>query len=325
MLDPRQFEDLTKETVLRNRTPLELFAYYVPQFVEPGKRFCSDLRKDNNPSCVIYERGLYVDYGTGKRYDIFSYLQEKYMCSFPEVLQIINNDFNLGLGDRPITAPVFFGIKERKEVELKWKEIPFSKEGLTYYGNGAITKEILEMYWHKQLEGFWVNGKYFNAKNQLCFLQPEIRKGSWVHKIYMPNNPKGRKFPASNDGGTIYGLRQLPDSGDLLFVTSSKKDIMALRGIGYYSISGTSESVNFTAELFDFLRPRFKKIIFLYNNDEQGRKKGEELSSTWGSPAIYIGLQHGKDPFELNTRYAGSWWRAKEVIEHGIRSIQTST
>lgn len=322
MLDPKQYQELTKESVLRNRTPLELFTYYIPQFKEPGKRFCSDIRKDSNPSCVIYEHGLYIDYGTGKRYDIFSYLQDKYMCNFYEVLQIINNDFNLGLGDKPLPSPLVFGIKERTEVDIKFKSIPFTKEALDYYAKGAITKEILDLYWHKQLEAFWVNDHYFNVKKQLCFLQPEIKKGEWVYKIYMPNNPKGKKFPASNDGGAIYGLRQLPDKGDLLFITSSKKDIMALRGIGYNAISGTSESVNFTEDLFNHLRPRFKKIIFLYNNDEQGRQKGQELSSTWGSPAIFIGLQFGKDPYELNTCYAGSPWRAKEIIEHEIRNIK---
>lgn len=320
MLDPKKFEELTKDSVLRNRTPLELFSYYIPQFKELGKRFCSDLRKDSTPSCVIYEQGLYVDFGTGERHDVFSYLQAKYMCSFHEVLQIINNDFNLNLGQRAIAAPVFFGIKPKKEVEIKFKSIPFTEKALSYYKTGGITKEILEEYWHKQLEAFWVNDKYFSVKDQLCFLQPEIRKSDWVYKIYMPEKPKGQRFPVSNDGGAIYGLRQLPEKGEKVFITSSKKDIMTLRALGYWAISGTSESVFFTQELIDYLRSKFQKVYMLYDFDDKGIAKANEINTQFGlDGCIFTSNKEFKDPFAYVARFSQK--SLKRLIDNGTRSI----
>ena len=322
-LDPKKFEELTKDSVLRSRSPLELFAYYIPQFKEVGKRFCSDLRKDQNPSCVIYATGLYIDFGSGEKFDIFGYLQARYMCNFFEVLQIINNDFNLGLGEQPKVSAVFAGIKSRKDVEIKYKSIPFTQKALDFYGRGAITKEILAEYWIKQLSGFWVNDKYFSVpKDQLCFLQPEIRRGEWVYKIYIPERPKGQRFPVSNDGGSIYGLRQLPESGDLVFITSSKKDIMTLKALGYPAISGTSESVNFSEDLFSYLESKFKRIIIFYDFDEKGIERANELKRQKQYPTIFTGLEQWKDPYALAEHSSGQWWRAKEIIDERIRSIK---
>jgi hypothetical protein len=320
MLDPKKFQEISKEYILKMRTPLELFAYYIPQFKEPGKLFCSDLRKDKNPSCVVYDSGLYVDYGTGAKYDIFSYLQEKYMCNFVEVLNIISGDFNLHFSKRDTNPAIFFGVKPKKQVEIKYKSIPFTQRFLDYYAKGHITKEILELYWIKQLKAFWVDDKYFDVGDKLCALQPEVRKGEWVYKIYFPENPKGKKFPVSNDGGAIYGLRQLPESDDLLFITSSKKDIMALRALDFYSIAGTSESVNFTEELFTYLKSRFKKIVLFYDNDEKGKLRSEQLTNnTQGLASIFTGSQQWKDPFELNSGL--SRWKAKEKINNELRNI----
>lgn len=327
-LNPRNFEEVTKESILSKYSSIELFSYYIPQFKTVGKRFNSDLRNDPNPSCVIYDSGLYIDFGTGEKYDIFSYLQKKYMCSFFEVLRIINNDFNLD--DKRFITNIsnyeVFGVKSKpkESINILYKSIEFTNKALEYFSKGGITKEILHLYWIKQLSGFWINAdKYFSVpKDQLCFLQPEIRKGEWVYKIYMPERPKGQRFPVSNDGGAIYGLRQLPDKGDLLFLTSSKKDIMTLKALGYSAISGTSESVNFSEELLSYLETRFKKIIIFYDFDERGIERANELKRQKQYPAIFTGLEQWKDPYALVECFSGHGRRAKEIIENAIRNIR---
>ncbi len=159
-LNAKNFEELTKESVLRNRNPIELFKYYIPEFKQVGKRFKSNLRKDDNPSCVIYDSGLYIDFGSGEKYDIFSYIQRKYYCNYYESLRIVNNDFRLNLGDQNIDSIEIFGVKKNNIIEYKSK--PFTKRGLEYYNQYGITQEILDKFWVKELECYWYNKDVFS-------------------------------------------------------------------------------------------------------------------------------------------------------------------
>lgn len=318
-LDAKNFEELTKESVLRNKSVLELFKYYIPEFKEVGKRFKSNLRKDNNPSCVIYDSGLYIDFGSGEKFDIFGYIQKKYLCNFYESLKIVNNDFKLNLGEQSSEDPLFFGVnKIKKEKIIEYKSKPFTKEFLDYFIQYGITKDTLDKFWVKQLQCYWYNKKLFNVYNELCVLYPEVKIDKWVYKIYLPNKTKQERFPVSNDGGAIYGLRQLPESGDHLFITSSKKDIMTLYSLGYPSISGTSETVLFTVDLIDHLKTRFKKISCFYDYDKTGFEQSMLLMSTYDlNDCLFTYDEQNKDPSDYykNIGKEKLEWKIKNYLE----------
>ena len=58
---------LTIDFILSRVSEEDIFSKYCSNFKELGKPFCSELRKDLNPSCVIYQtkagRLMYKDYG----------------------------------------------------------------------------------------------------------------------------------------------------------------------------------------------------------------------------------------------------------------------
>lgn len=318
-LNANNFQELTKESVLRNRNVLEFFRYYIPDFKEAGKRFNSPLREDKNPSCVIYESGLYLDFGSGERYDIFSFIQKKYSCNFYEALRIINNDFNLKLGDQIADNPIIFGIRKKKEILIEYKSKPFTKKALDYYVQYGITKDILETFFVKQIECYWINKQFYGiSANEIGIIYPEVKIDKWVYKIYLPERDKRYRFPASNDGGAIYGYRQLPETGDHLFITSSKKDIMTLYSLGYPSVSGNSETVLFTTDLFDHLKSRFKKISVFYDYDDEGIKRSNLLKDSYDlNGMLFTEDRENKDPsdFYKNIGKEKLEWKIKKYLE----------
>lgn len=280
MLDPKDVGPINKENILRKIDEISLFKYYIGNFKKINVPFSSEIRKDDNPSCIISDRGnriIYHDFSTGDRLDIFSYLMKKYQCTYSEVLNIINSDFNLSKG-KPIKAlPLLIGKEGEVEKSIFYKSRDCTKEDYDYWLQFGITKEILELYWIKPLSYFWINGDMFKCDNN-TYLMPELKKGKWKYKIYSPFSD--RRF-ISNDGGCIYGLRQLPESGDLLFITSSKKDVMTLRGLGYYSVAPTSETVRISEEVINYLKERWKRIYVFYDFDETGIKQSKLLKDTW--------------------------------------------
>ncbi len=71
---------------------------------------------------------------------------------------------------------------------------------------------------------------------------------------------------------------------------------MTLDSINYPSISGTSESVLFTKEFFDYLRTRFKKISVFYDYDKDGIKLAEKLKEMYNLDGMLFTEDVNKDP-----------------------------
>ena len=100
---------LKKEEILQKINEEDIFRKYCKNFKEFDIKFCSELRKDNNPSVSItnrYNKIIYKDFGNNDTFDCFSYIQKKYNCNFSESLNIIENDFSLN------------NIKVKKEVVI---------------------------------------------------------------------------------------------------------------------------------------------------------------------------------------------------------------
>src|SRR5690606_12979161 len=63
-------------------------------------------------------------------------------------------------------------------------------------------------------------------------------------KIYRPFSPdKKYKWLSNTRIDNIQGMKQLPERGELLIITSSLKDCMVLRVLGYYAIAPMGEGM----------------------------------------------------------------------------------
>lgn len=321
MLDPKNHIKLTKEFILSKVDEETLFKYYISGFKKVNTRFSSELRKDTNPSCIISNKSgrlIYIDFGNGQKHDIFSYIQEKYRCTFLESLKIINNDFNCNMSSSIISTPILVGKLEIPDKVILYRSREFNQRDYDYWMQYNITEDILQLYKIRSLSHFWIDNNCFFVKDDLCYLFPEIKKDKIKYKIYRPLQSKDKRF-ISNDGGSIYGLRQLPEKGDCLFITSSKKDIMSLRSLGYYSISFTSETVNPSDDLINYLKERWNKIFVFYDFDKTGIEHSNKLVKTFNlNGCLFTDNEEVKDPSDYIKKYG------KEKLKCKIKTFLES-
>ena len=91
-------EFITKDKLYSSISQEEIFRRYIPNFKSVGVKFCSNLRDDPNPSCIItpYNGVLwYKDFGTNSRgVDAIGYVSMIYSITYNQAIEKIAD--NLG-------------------------------------------------------------------------------------------------------------------------------------------------------------------------------------------------------------------------------------
>lgn len=98
-------------------------------------------------------------------------------------------------------------------------------------------------------------------------------------KLYKPlTNNSLDKWDTNTNSYYINGLEHLPDTGKLLIIASSMKDVLALVASGYSASSSQGESVCVPQEIMLDLKSRFTRIIFCFDRDSTGLKYSKEFA-----------------------------------------------
>jgi hypothetical protein len=284
MIQSRNSEDgLTKDTILKKVSEYQIFKYYCSYFDDPTKRFKSDLREDKNPTVsisLLNGRLRYKDFGYPEHsFDCFSYVGHKYNLNFSEVLKHVDNTFNLGLsaGIRSIRTipkmetPVF---KEKTRAQIKVKLRPWNKDDADYWKQFYISKKLLCIFDVQPITHYWINEKRFSC-NSISYRY----RFDCGYKIYRPLEAD---FKWSSNVGMecLQGYWQLPKSGEIVFLTSSLKDVMCLASLGYPSFALQSEMLVPSKETIKEAQNRFKEVVVLYDNDfEKVSNPGQTMAT----------------------------------------------
>jgi len=269
----RSDEHLHTDVILAKISEYDIFKYYCPNFIDFNKKFCSDIREDGSPSVSLVSwkgKLLYKDFGhPDHTFDCFSYVKYKYSCNFIEALTIIDTDFNLGLTSKDAGKLFTMGymaiITNKKPVAqkvtiIKKKTRPWSKSDQLFWERYLITKQTLLRFDVSPISHYWINADRFSCSS----LTYAYRIGK-KYKIYCPYGD--HKWTSNTTNKHVQGYKQLPDTGDLLILTSSLKDAMCLYEMGIPSIALQSEMIMPDEKLIAHLETRFKKIVIFYDND----------------------------------------------------------
>ena len=62
----------------------------------------------------------------------------------------------------------------------------------------------------------------------------------------------------------------MPETGDLLIITKSLKDVMVFYELGISAVGLQAETNKMSKKSFNELTKRFKRVILLLDNDDQG-------------------------------------------------------
>ena len=274
MINARNSEDyLHTEVILAKVSEYDIFKHYCPNFKELGVKFCSDLRADSHPSCSIVEwnnKLLYKDFANEEHtFNCFSYVMYKYGIDFISSLETISKDFGLGLVANSNTrvAKIYSAPKQsvRQKSKIYIRSREWDERDKLFWGKYGIKKSLLIQYNVIPINYFWINDSRFRVKD--IGYAYKFKDG---YKIYQPYDPENKWY--SNVGtNTVQGLEQLPDTGHVVFITSSLKDVLTLVYMGYSAIAPQSEMVTIDDKFICGLKESFTIIVVLYDNDFQSQ------------------------------------------------------
>jgi len=91
-------------------------------------------------------------------------------------------------------------------------------------------------------------------------------------KIYRPSSATRFVYGGRLPDIYTFGIEQLPQRDDMLFITGGEKDVMSLAAHGFHAICFNSETAEIDASIIEMLVRRFRHVFFLYDADETGVK-----------------------------------------------------
>lgn len=281
-------DNITLDWILSKVTEYDIYAKYIGQF-KVGMIYNSPFRKDKNPSFGIYyskrtKQLLFKDHGTGECGNVIKFVslftgKTEYNDILSDIVDKLNITNNTKLVSSkqyiPPTETVIGVVRQEfTDVDINyWKQFnisintlkKFNVNSIKYYLCNGIVKGIYKdenpMYAYKVYDHF---------------------------KIYRPLADKYTKWRNNLTDYDIQGYEQLPQKGDILFITKSMKDVMCLHEMGYPAVSPSSESTFLPKDILEQLKTRFKRIIILFDRDVAGVKRSRKLSRETGLEAIFI-------------------------------------
>lgn len=281
-------DNITLDWILSKVTEYDIYAKYIGQF-KVGMIYNSPFRKDKNPSFGIYyskrtKQLLFKDHGTGECGNIIKFVSLfTGKTEYNDILSDIVDKLNITNNTKLVSSKQY---------------IPPTETVI-----GVVRQEFTDVdinYW-KQFNISINTLKKFNVNSIKYYLCNGIVKGTYKRenpmyaykvynnfKIYRPLADKYTKWRNNLTDYDIQGYEQLPQKGDILFITKSMKDVMCLHEMGYPAVSPSSESTFLPKDVLEQLKTRFKRIIILFDRDAAGVKRSRKLSRETGLEAIFI-------------------------------------
>ena len=311
---------MSLKDLLEKVSDYDIYSYYLGSF-KPGKLMNSPLRPDDKiPSFAIFPSKtgdlLFKDHGTGESGNALKFIKlyrgiqtrEELERELLKIVRRLNPNQEIRTATR--TKLVGSGVTNIGVVRQ-----PFTDIDKKYWKQFHISIDTL-----KQFNVFSI--KYFLCNNIVRGIYKEDNpmyayKVDDRFKIYRPLASKYTKWRTNLHNTNIQGYAQLPDSGNLLFITKSLKDVMCLYEMGFSAISPSSETTFLPDSILQSLRSKWKHIVILYDRDAAGMQNARQYSKQYKIDAIFV---HKKfkakdisDAVKANGFFAVKEWLTKTV------------
>ena len=273
---------ITLDYILSRVSEYDIYARYLGQF-KIGYIYNSPFRKDKNPSFGIFRskktgKLLFKDHGNGLCGDVIKFVQEfTGITNYNDLLNQIVKDLNIK------NNTVLKSTKEQEKSEetvIGVVRQDFTEADIEYWKQFNIKTDTLKKYNVSSIKYYLCNGivKGIYKEDNPMFAYKVYDR----FKIYRPYGDKYTKWRNNLTEYDIQGYEQLPESGDLLIVTKSMKDVMCLREMGYNAISPSSESTFIPDRVLEVLKTRFKRILLCFDRDKAGVKSMRKIKLKTG-------------------------------------------
>ena len=305
------------ETILNSVRELDILSYYlgisnVPCIIK------SPLRLDRHPSFGIYSRDgkriYYHDFATKDRGSIFQLLMKLWNVDYNEMLQQIDKDLpkipscKNNISITKTTLNNNSSKTYNKDTNLECKVRPWKNYDFEYWEQYGISEKWLkfgDIYPISHLILTKNGNKFSIPAEKYAYAYVERKDGNISLKIYQPYSTNF-KWSNKHDGSVWDLWTKLPEKGEHLIITSSRKDALCIwENTGIPAISLQAESYLPKQHVVQQLKDRFKYIYVLYDNDFQsdenhGRILGEMMANEFNLIQIEIPIKYkSKDASDL--------------------------
>ena len=315
---------------------LEVFCFYMPIDFVLKRNFRNPLYDDHKASCNIYfdvklqcyrMKDFGNDFYSG---DCFWFaammLGLDVRTEFPKVLASIIRDLqlNLSIDDKQTPAPhpmrKYKNLHNEKKNKgmtgtdndkkwYKYYEQVFQASELSYWLKYGITTKTLQRYNVKSLvryEALSNQGKTYTLLSSqdepiFCYMM-----GDFV-KVYRPFSKLRFVYGGEKQEDYIFGFEQLPNKGDMLFITGGEKDVLSLSAHHFHAICFNSETATIPENVIESLQLRFRHIIILYDTDETGVREAQrqvDQLSQYNVLTLLLPLQGIKSEKDISDFFA---------------------
>ena len=285
MCDSKKLKEdipITLDYILSRVSEYDVYARYLGQF-KVGFIYNSPFRKDKNPSFGIFlskrsGKLLFKDHGSGICGDVIKFVSElKGLTNYNDILNTIIKDLKIK-NDTVLTST--YNYKSTSSTVIGVVRQPFTEADLEYWAKYGITVPTLDKYKVNSIKYYLCNGA---VKGIYKLENPMFSYKVFNNfKIYRPFGDKFTKWRNNLTSYDIQGFEQLPKKGNLLIITKSLKDVMALYEMGYTAISPSSESTFIPDDALEALKLRFKRILLCFDRDSAGVRNMRNVSLKTG-------------------------------------------
>ena len=325
-----------KEEILEHTNRgLEVFSFYMPIDFVPKRNFRNPLYEDRRASCNIYfdmRSKCYrmKDFGnemySGDCFWFAAVIQGlDIRRDFMKVLKMIINDLQLNIslpyndwGEKsksnaniPPKPPISVNVSKQAGSK-KWFRIAeqsYKDNELGFWARYGIGTKTLQRFQVKSIARFESvsnQGKAYTIHSSseepmFCYSMRNFVK------VYRPFSKMRFLYGGEKAEDYVFGFEQLPNKGDILFITGGEKDVLSLSAHHFNAICFNSETAQIPESIIESLLLRFRHIILLYDTDETGLREAErqaEVLSTYKVLTLTLPLQGIKSEKDISDYFA---------------------
>ena len=301
---------LTKENIFSLLDQETIIRKYFPGDYKLKKKVCNPFRNDSDAGCYFnWTRNnilvLFDHSHPEKGGNPINIVMLALNLDYKQALERINNDFGLGLISfdkkksltplrKPVKTANFFRDMEAKfkgfkKVHYKIETREWTVKDGSYwkdrYGVGCkllmrYNVHPVSRYFMRKWNEATFNLRYTHKDKDPCYCAQFKEKKTFTSvKLYQPLTLEfNRKWGGNVSSYILQGYDQLPETGDLLVISSSLKDLLVLVNIGYNSVAPQGESVAISNSKMLELKRRFKRVVVLYDKDAAGKRESKKLA-----------------------------------------------
>ena len=270
---------ITKEFLLSKNSEETYMSYYLKVPIKKGL-FRSPLRRDNHNTCSFFRGSsgnlYFKDFATGQCLTFEGVVMVLHNCTYHNALKIIAKDFGYIQSEQPEIRKSEIKIQPKfeseKETFIQVEIKDFSESELKWWNSFGISEQTLKKYKIYSIKTVFLNGSIYAQSTQHSpifgyYFGKKENIEQW--RIYIPKRKEFR-FIGNVSTKTVQGYKQLPETGKVLVITKSMKDVCLLSTLGIPAIAPNSETQFVSDKMLDELRNRFKNIALLYDSDLTG-------------------------------------------------------